>query len=93
MCYATGNTLALLLLLLWSSLQWQHQTTHTATFMVFGLRIPTVAAKLPIIATFNKQAKKCNAFVWFGTAVETLKEQFFRTPKKEVFEESADISN
>ena len=37
-----------------------------------GPRIPTVAAKLPIIETFNKQAKKCNAFVWFGAAVETL---------------------
>lgn len=36
------------------------------------LRIPTVGAKLPIIETFNKQAKKCNAVVWFGTTVETL---------------------
>lgn len=36
MCYATGNTLALVPLLLRSSLQWQHQTTHTATFMVVG---------------------------------------------------------
>lgn len=72
MCYATGNTLALVLRLLWSSLQWQHQTTHTATFMVFRLRILIVAAKLHFIETFNKQAKKCNAFVWFGTRVETL---------------------
>ena len=30
------------------------------------LRIPTVCAKLPIIETFNKQAQKCKAFVWFG---------------------------
>lgn len=41
-------------------------------FYGFRLRIPTVAAKLPIIETFNKQAKKYNAFVWFGTTVETL---------------------
>lgn len=35
MCFATGKKLALVPLVLWSSLQWQHQTTHTATFIVF----------------------------------------------------------
>ena len=59
-------------------------------FYGFRLRIPTVAAKLPIIETFNKQAKKCNAFVWFGTTVKTL--EVFKTPKNELFEENADIS-
>lgn len=58
-------------LLLWSSLERQQQTTHTATLYGFRLRIPSVAAKLPIIETLNKQAKKCNAPVLFGTALET----------------------
>lgn len=62
-------------------------------FYSVRLRIPTVAAKLPIIETFNKQAKKCNAFVWFGTADETLQDPVFRILKNELFEESADISN
>lgn len=48
-------------------------TDHTyCHFYGFRLRIPTVAAKLPIIETLNKQAKKCNAFVWFGTVIETV---------------------
>lgn len=72
MCYATGNTLAPLLSLLRSSLQRQHQTTHTAHFYGFRLRIPSAAAKLPITETFNKQAKKCNAFVWLGAAAQPL---------------------
>ncbi len=51
---------------------------HTCChFYGFQSRIRTVAAKLPIIETFNKQAKKCNAFVWFGTAVEHFKSSFF----------------
>lgn len=41
-------------------------------FYGFRLRIPSVAAKLPITETFNKQAKKCNAFVWLGTTAEPL---------------------
>lgn len=53
MCYATGNTLALLL---WSSLQWQHQTTHTATFMVFGWGfLPSLPNCLLLKLSINKQ--------------------------------------
>lgn len=71
MCYATGNTgpgppASLEFTAVAAP---DHTYCH---FYGFRLRIPTVTAKLPIIETFNKQAKKCNAFVWFGTAVETL---------------------
>lgn len=71
MCYATGNTGPGPP----ASLEFTAMAAPDHTychFYGFRLRIPTVAAKLPIIETFNKQAKKCNAFVWFGTAVETL---------------------
>lgn len=70
MCYDTGNTLAVVLLPLWSSLRWQNKTTHTATFMVFCwgflLLVPNCLLLKPSI---NKQGN-VNAFVWFGTTVE-----------------------
>lgn len=41
-------------------------------FYDFQLRIPTLASKLPIIEIPNKHVQKCIAFVWFGTAMETV---------------------
>lgn len=63
-----------------------HTCCHIHGFLV---RIPAAGAKLPIIERFNKQAEKCNAFVWLGTTVEAL----FRTPKRESSEEIADAEN
>ena len=95
-CYATGNTLARPRLptpcFFGVHCDGSTRPHRLPLFYGFRLRIPTVAAKLPIIETFNKQAEKCNAFVWFGTTVETLSDPFFRTPKNGLFEASADIS-
>jgi len=67
-CYATGNTLALVLRLLWNSLQWQHQTTQTATFMFFGwgflLSLPNC---LLLKLSINKQS---NVMPLFGLELQ-----------------------
>ena len=76
MCYATGNTLALVPQLLRSSLQWQHQTTHTATFMVFGwgflLSLPNC---LLLKLSINKQR---NVMPLFGLELQLKHLKFLR---------------